>query len=136
MNNNSTRWKKSFLTLYLGQAFSLLSSSAVQFAIIWWITIETGSAIALTVASLVGLLPQVLIGPFAGVWIDRYNRKSIMIIADLGVAVASLALGIAFLLGKPSLIFVYIILFVRALGETFHKPALQAAIPQLVPESE
>ncbi|MRS05046.1 MFS transporter [bacterium] len=42
----------------------------------------------------------------------------------------------AFLLGKPSLIFVYIILFIRALGETFHKPALQAAIPQLVPESE
>ena len=59
-----------------------------------------------------------------------------MIIADLAVAAASLILGISFFLGKPSLIFVYIILFIRALGETFHKPALQAAIPQLVPESE
>ena len=136
MIESSTSWRKPFFTLYIGQAFSLLSSSAVQFAIIWWITIETGSAIALTVASLVGLLPQVLIGPFAGVWIDRYNRKTIMIIADLGVAAASLILGISFFLGKPSLIFVYIILFIRALGETFHKPALQAAIPQLVPESE
>lgn len=72
--------------MYIGQAFSLLSSSAVQFTIIWWITVETGSAIALTIASIVGLLPQVVIGLFAGVWIDRYNRKSIMIVADFAVA--------------------------------------------------
>ena len=70
-------WKKNFFTIYIGQAFSLLSSSAVQFSIIWWITIQTGSALALTIASVVGLLPQAIIGPFAGVWIDRYNRKAI-----------------------------------------------------------
>jgi MFS transporter, DHA3 family, macrolide efflux protein len=129
-------WRRPFFTLYIGQAFSLLSSSAVQFAIIWWITVRTGSAIALTVASLVGLLPQVLIGPFAGVLIDRYNRKSVMIVADLAVAVASFALGLSFFFGAPRLAFIYVILLIRALGETFHKPALQAAIPQLVPEGE
>jgi DHA3 family macrolide efflux protein-like MFS transporter len=78
--------EKTIFNLYIGQAFSLLSSSAVQFTIIWWITVETGSAIALTIASIVGLLPQVVIGLFAGVWIDRYNRKSIMIVADFAVA--------------------------------------------------
>lgn len=129
-------WRRPFFLLYAGQAFSLLSSSAVQFAIIWWITIRTGSALALTVASVAGLVPQVLIGPFAGVIIDRYRRKTVMIIADLGVAGASLALGISFYVGEPSLAFVYIILLLRALGETFHKPALQAAIPQLVPQEE
>lgn len=129
-------WKKSFFTMYIGQAFSLLSSSAVQFSIIWWITVQTGSAIALTIASVVGLLPQAVIGPFAGVWIDRYNRKNIMIIADSAVALSSMALGISFFFGTPSMIFIYFILFIRALGETFHKPAMQAAIPQLVPESE
>ena len=129
-------WRKPFFTLYIGQAFSLLSSSAVQFAIIWWITIKTGSAISLTIASVVGLLPQVIIGPFAGVFIDRYKRKTVMIAADLGVAVSSLALGISFLLGEPSMAFIYVILFLRAVGETFHKPALQAAIPQLVPKEE
>lgn len=129
-------WKKSFLKIYIGQAFSLLSSSAVQFAIIWWITVETGSAIALTLASVVGLLPQVVIGPFAGVWIDRYNRKTIMIVSDSVVAASSLILGISFFLGTPSMIFIYIILSIRALGETFHKPAIQTAIPQLVPKSE
>lgn len=61
----------------------MLSSSIVQFSIIWWITIHTNSALILSVASIVGLLPQAIIGPFAGVWIDRYNRKIIMIIADM-----------------------------------------------------
>lgn len=129
-------WKKNFFTIYIGQAFSLLSSSAVQFSIIWWITVQTGSALALTISSVVGLLPQAIIGPFAGVWIDRYNRKAIMIIADCTVAISSLILGISFFFGTPSMIFVYVILFIRALGETFHKPAMQAMIPQLVPESE
>ncbi|MDF2548533.1 MAG: hypothetical protein K0R93_3431 [Anaerosolibacter sp.] len=129
-------WQKSFFTIYIGQAFSLLSSSAVQFSIIWWITVQTGSAIALTIASVVGLLPQAVIGPFAGVLIDRYHRKTIMIIADSAVAASSLILGISFFFGTPSLIFIYGVLFIRALGETFHKPAMQAAIPQLVPESE
>lgn len=130
------KWQKSFFIMYIGQAFSLLSSSAVQFSIIWWITVQTGSAMALTVASVVGLLPQAVIGPFAGVLIDRYNRKTIMIIADSAVAVSSLVLGLSFFFTTPSLIFIYFILFIRALGETFHKPAMQAAIPQLVPETQ
>lgn len=129
-------WKKNFFTIYIGQAFSLLSSSAVQFSIIWWLTVQTNSAMALTIASVVGLLPQAIIGPFAGVWIDRYNRKTIMIIADSTVAISSLILGVCFFFGTPPLVFIYVILFMRALGETFHKPAMQAAIPQLVPESE
>jgi DHA3 family macrolide efflux protein-like MFS transporter len=52
------KWQKSFFTMYIGQEFSLLSSSAVQFSIIWWITVQTGFAMALTVASVLGLLPQ------------------------------------------------------------------------------
>lgn len=129
-------WKKSFFSIYIGQAFSLLSSSAVQFSIIWWITMETGSALSLTIASVVGLLPQAVIGLFAGVWIDRFDRKKIMIAADVAVALSSLFLGVLFFLGIQSIFFVYVVLFIRALGETFHKPSLQAAIPQLVPPTE
>ncbi len=129
-------WKKPFFTIYTGQAFSLLSSSAVQFSIIWWITLETGSALALTTASVVGLLPQAIIGIFAGVWIDRFNRKTIIMLADSVVALSSLFLSVFFFIGIKSIIFVYLVLFIRALGETFHKPSLQAVIPQLVPPSE
>lgn len=129
-------WQKSFFRIYLGQAFSLLSSSAVQFSIIWYITMETGSAMSLSIASIIGLLPQAVIGLFAGVWIDRFNRKGIMIIADVTIAISSLFLCVLFFLGYQSLHLVYIVLFIRALGETFHKPALQALIPQLVPSNE
>ena len=130
------QWRKNFFRIYLGQAFSLIGSHGVQFAIIWWITVTTHSAISLTLATVVGLLPQAIIGPFAGVWIDRYSRKHLMIFADALVAVASGVLGLAFMFGQPSLVFVYVILFIRALGGTFHTPAMQATVPSLVPKSE
>ncbi|WP_192929837.1 MFS transporter [Alkaliphilus serpentinus] len=136
VKSSNKSWKKTFFQIYIGQTFSLLSSSVVQFSIIWWITITTGSPIAITIASVVGLLPQAILGLFAGVWIDRYNRKLIMITADILVATSSLALFILFILGYESIIIVYVTLFLRAIGETFHKPALQAIIPSLVPKAE
>lgn len=136
MNREKQNWKKVFALIYTGQAFSIIGSAAVQFAIIWWLTLKTGSAITLTSASIVGFLPQALIGPFAGVWVDRYNRKTVMILADSLVALSSVVLGVAFLLKEPSVSFIYGILFIRALGSTFHAPALQASIPMLVPPED
>lgn len=127
-------WKKQFAIIYGGQAFSLLGSAAVQFAVIWWLTVETESAVVLTVASIVAFLPSLLVGPFAGVWIDRYNRRTVMIAADSLVALSSVVLGVVFLMTEtPPIWFLYLILFVRGLGNTFHGPAMQAAIPMLVP---
>lgn len=101
--NRIKNWKKQFAVIYTGQAFSILGSAAVQFAVIWWLTIQTESAITLTIASLVAFLPNMLIGPFAGVWIDRYNRRTVMILADGLVAVSSIILGAAFLLVETPL---------------------------------
>lgn len=131
MNKN---WKKQFAVIYAGQAFSLLGSAAVQFAVIWWLTIQTESAITLTIASIISFLPNMIVGPFAGVLIDRYNRRTVMIAADGLVALSSVILGIAFLTwNAPPVWFIYIVLFLRGLGNTFHSPAMQAAIPMLVP---
>jgi len=131
MENN---WKKKFAVIYTGQAFSLLGSAAVQFAVIWWLTVQTGSAITLTLATVVSFLPNLLFGPFAGVWIDRCSRRTVMIAADGLVAMSSAALGIAFLLTEaPPVWFICLILFIRGIGNTFHSPAMQAAIPMFVP---
>lgn len=128
------KWKKQFAIIFTGQAFSILGSQAVQFAIIWWLTVQTESAVTLTTAALIGFIPSIVLGPYAGVWVDRLNRKTIMILADGLVAVSSGILGIAFLITQsPPLWFVYLILFLRGLGSTFHSPAMQAAIPMLVP---
>ena len=127
-------WKKQFFTIYLGQAFSLFGSSAVQFAIIWWLTVQTESAITLTIASIAAFLPSLFIGPFSGVLIDRLNRRTVMIAADSLVALSSVVLGVMFIVTKaPPVGFIYLILFIRGLGTTFHGPAIQAAIPLLVP---
>lgn len=129
-----TSWKKQFAVIYAGQAFSLLGSAAVQFAVIWWLTIQTESAVVLAVSSIVAFLPNLLVGPFAGVWIDRYNRRAVMMAADGLVALSSVILGVAFLLWEaPPIWFLFLILFLRGLGNTFHSPAMQAAIPMLVP---
>jgi len=52
-NRMENNWKKKFAVIYAGQAFSLLGSAAVQFAVIWWLTVQTGSAITLTLATVV-----------------------------------------------------------------------------------
>lgn len=132
----TTHWKKAFAILFTGQIFSILTSSMVQFSIIWHLTETTQSAIVLTIAGLVGFLPQAILGPFIGVWLDRWNRKTTMIAADSTIAFFSLVLGIYFYLGDPSLGFVYLILMVRSVAAAFHAPAFQASIPLLAPEDQ
>ena len=129
-----SNWKRMFLLIYTGQAFSLLGSAAVQFAVIWWLTVQTESAVTLTAATIASFLPNLLLGPFAGVWIDRCSRRSVMMAADGVVALSSAALALAFLLpgGAPVWV-IFLMLFVRGAGNTFHAPAMQAAIPMLVP---
>ena len=85
------RWKAPFFTIWGGQAFSLLGSQLVQFALIWYLTIKTGSATVLATASLVGMLPNVILGPFIGTLVDRWNRRKIMLFADSLIALATIA---------------------------------------------
>ena len=127
-------WKQTFIIIYTGQAFSLLGSAAVQFSVIWWLTARTESAVILTLATGMVFLPNILFGPLAGVWIDKYNRRTVMILADGLVALSGVALGIAFLVRQsPPVAFVFLVLFLRGVGNAFHSPAMQAAVPMFVP---
>lgn len=96
----NTQWKKTFAFIFSGQIFSILTSAMVQFSIIWHLTETTGSATVLMLAGLAGFLPQVVLGPFIGVWLDRWNRKLTMIAADSAIALTSLILGAYFLWGS------------------------------------
>jgi len=124
-----------FLVIFAGQAVSLLGSELVQFALVWWLTRESGgSATTLALASLVGLLPPVFLGPFAGALVDRWNRCGVMMAADGVIALATLALAALFALGVVQVWHVYALMFVRALGGAFHWPAMQASTTLMVPE--
>lgn len=129
-------WKKKFAILWTGQFVSLISSSAVNFAIIIWLSLKTGSAEVLAFSAIAALLPQALIGPFAGVFIDRWNRKLTMMLADGFVAFCTLIMSVSFYMGYESLGLIYAMLALRSVGSAFHMPAMQASIPLLAPQSE
>ncbi len=123
-----------FWRIWSGQVVSLFGSQAVQFALIWWLTSTTGSATILAVATLVGLLPQVVLGPFIGALVDRWDRRRVMLAADGTAAAAAALLAAAFATGQAGVGAVLALLFVRALCAAFHAPAVLASTPLMVPE--
>lgn len=129
-------WKKKFYIIWAGQFVSLVTSSAVNFAIIIWMSLKYGSAEVLAYSAIAGMLPAALIGPFAGVYIDRWDRRKTMIIADASVAICTLVMSISFYIGYESLTLIYCMLALRSIGSAFHMPAMQASVPLLAPESE
>ncbi|TWH56620.1 DHA3 family macrolide efflux protein-like MFS transporter [Desulfitobacterium sp. LBE] len=129
-------WQRSFYTLWAGQAVSLITSAVLQMAIIWHLTEETGSAMVLSIATLVGFLPQAILGPFIGVLVDRYHRKYVMIGADLLIAAVGLMLALASLAVELPVWLIMVVLFLRSVGTAFHSPALNAVTPLLVPEDQ
>ena len=131
---NSEKWKVPFFTIWSGQSVSLLGSRIAQFALVWWLTQLTGSATVLATATLIALLPEILVAPLAGAYIDRWNRRRVLVIADGVVALASLALAVLFWLGVMQVWHVYAAMLVRAVGNSFHWPAMEASTALMVPK--
>ncbi len=130
----SPGWLRRFAPLWIGQAFSMLGSGLVQFALVWYLTAQTGSTAVLATATIAALLPQVLLGPFAGALVDRWNRKIVMMVSDSVTALATLALVVLFMFGKAQIWHIYAAMFVRSLGGAFQWPAMQASTTLMVPK--
>lgn len=115
---------------------SILTSTIVNFAVILWISIETGSAEMLAWAAIAGMLPQALLGPLTGVFIDRWNRKTVMIAADSFIAFCTFIMAVLFWLDVAQMWHIFILLGLRSAGSAFHMPAMQASIPLLAPQEQ
>lgn len=126
-------WKRTFFTIQSGQAISLITSSALQMALIFYLTEKTNSSMTLALATLVGFLPQGVLGLFIGGWIDRHSRKRIMIGADLFIAAVSALLAVISAFLDPHVWVVLAILFLRSIGSAFHTPSINAVTPLIVP---
>ena len=129
-------WKKTFAVIWSGQLASILSSEIVAYSIIFWMSLETGSAEVLAFAAIAGMLPQSLLGLFVGVYIDRWDRKRTMILADSFIALCTLALAALFWAGAAEMWHIYILMACRSAGSAFHMPAMQASVPLLAPQSQ
>ena len=132
-------WKKKAVAFITSQAVSLFGSSIVQMAIVWYVTMQTSSGIWLTILTLSSFLPQMIISPFAGVWADRYNKKKIIILADVLIATSTLILAI-FLqinnLANTSLIAIVVVSIIRSIGTGIQTPTVNSMIPLLVSEDK
>jgi len=129
-------WKSPFFTIWSGQAVSIVGSNLAQFALIWWLTTSTGSATVLAGATLVGMLPQIVLGPIAGTLVDRWNRQLVMMIADSLIAAFSLVLALLFAAGGAKVWHVLVIMLLRSMGSAFHWPAMQASTSLMVPKDQ
>lgn len=132
--NPSQNWATRFFTIFTGQTFSLFGSALVQFALVWYLTLETGSATVLATASLFAMLPQILLGPIAGTFVDRGNRRVIMIASDALIALSTLGLAYLFWTGRVEIWHIYVIAAIRSTGGAFHYPAMAASTTLMVPK--
>ena len=126
-------WKRNISFFLISQQCSIFGSSVASFAIIWYITLETSSGVAITAVTIAAFLPQIITSLFAGVWADRYNRKLLIIIPDLFIAASTLVLVVLFWLGIQSIPMLIVISAVRSFGSGVQMPSVQAIVPQLVP---
>lgn len=127
-------WLRNYLPMGIGQIVSLLGSALVQFALVWYVTKQTGSATVLATATTAALVPNILLGPFVGALVDRWNRKLVMIIADLVVAIATVVLALLFATGAIQIWHIIAILLTRSAAGVFQSPARTAATTLMVPK--
>lgn len=135
MNGKAKDTWESRLTIYLvSQGISLLGSSVVSLAIIWYVTLKTQSAYAVTGVTLTTFLPQAVVMLYGGVLADRYPLKKIVILSDSMIALSTLVLAVIFITGKDSIGWILFFHSLRSLGAGIQLPASKSILPQIVPE--
>ena len=127
-------WKRRFFTIWTGQAISLLGSQMVSFAIIWYLTEQTGSATVLSMSSLFSILPAVILAPIAGTFVDRNNRKWIMIVSDFVTGLVRLLGVFLFATGLIQVWHIYLMIFIGSAAGAFQRPANSASSALMVPK--
>ena len=132
----SVHWKRNVTLFLTGQTVSLFGSMIVQYAVMWYVTFQTGSGLAIALYALAAFLPQGLISIFGGVLADRMNRKVLIMLSDGTIAVVTLVLALLMLSGVTDLWIIFVAVAARSIGAGFQTPAVSALLPQIVPEDQ
>ncbi len=123
-----------YLFFWGGQLFSILGSSIIRFVIVWWIAEETLNPITVSIAFFLGSLPMVIIPPIVGVFIDRWNRKIVIALADSLQAFITFIMILLFLTGIANVWFIMIMNIFRGICQAIHFPTVNAIIPIMIPK--
>jgi DHA3 family macrolide efflux protein-like MFS transporter len=122
-----------FLLLWIGQTISIIGDNLFQIALMWWVLEKTGSTAAMATVAICAALPVIIAGPFAGTYVDRVNRKKLMIWMDLLRGILISVPGILFFWGKLEVWHIYGASLGLASMTAFFNPAINSFIPLLVP---
>jgi DHA3 family macrolide efflux protein-like MFS transporter len=125
---------RTFFIIWIGQVISIVGSSLTNFGFGVWIFQQTGDAMPFALTVLFGSLPQVFLLPVAGSLADRWNRRWLMILADTGNALATLAIVLLLSFGSLEVWHIYVLSAIGSAFGAFQRPAYQASITMLVPK--
>ncbi len=127
---------RTFVTIWIGQLVSIVGSGLTSFALGVWIFQQTGKATPFALTVLFGNLPAVLLGPLAGSWADRFNRKKIMLLADTADALVTLTAFLLLISGHLQIWNIYLIVILGSICGAFQEPAFNASVVMLVPKKD
>lgn len=136
LNGNNKKLYKNYFLFFSGQQISILGSTIVQFVLIWWITLETGSELILGLASLAGFGPLIVFAPIAGVISDRINRKLVIVAADSLIAVITAVAIYLFYTDNFTIAWLFIVLVIRGIGDAFHNTIVMSILPTMIPPEQ
>jgi DHA3 family macrolide efflux protein-like MFS transporter len=129
------RSMRTFLVIWAGQLMSLIGSGLTGFALSVWMFEQTGQATPIALNALFFNLPRVLLSPIAGSAADRYNRRLILILADTGAALSTLAIALILFSGNLQVWHIYLTTAISSSFGAFQEPTYRASITMLVPKA-
>jgi MFS transporter, DHA3 family, macrolide efflux protein len=122
-----------FLLIWVAHLISMFGSGLTGFAMGVWIYQRTGSVTQFAFTVLSMIVPGILVSPVAGLLVDRWNRRWVMILSDSGSALSVLAISLLLMLGRFEVWHFYIALAMGSVFGVFRELAFAAIIPMLVP---
>ena len=125
-----------FTIVWIGQIVSVLASGMTTFALTIYMYQQTHSATAMAFVQVAYITPFLLMSPIAGVMVDRYNRKLMMMVSDIASGLATLSVFILFTTGHLQFWYIYVASAVAGVGTTFQWPAYSAAISIMIPKEQ
>lgn len=131
---SNSSWKRDVSLYISSQLTSLFGSSIVDYAIIWHITLQTKSSVIMAIGTICVYLPRIIVSFFSGTWADRYNKKKIIMYADLGIVFITLLFACFLFLNYEYLWLIFIVLSLRSVATGIQTPARNSMIPLLAPK--
>ena len=127
---------RTFLIIWLGQFLSRVGTAMTRFALLIWAYQQTGAATTVALLGFFGFLPYILLSPVAGVWVDRLDRRKVMLLADLGAGLVTMALLALYFTGALAIWHLYVAGILTAALDAFQGPAYSAASTTLLDKSQ